>query len=132
MKRRHFCMSTLAAAVYAAHPWNDVFAAVLNEFDKVTADVNAVTGDGVELTIKRNAVQEFSDSLRGRLLLPGHEAYDDARRVINASIDKNPALIAKIWGQSNNCLSQLIYLGETPGFYSDPMHGCSAEHEFSR
>jgi FAD/FMN-containing dehydrogenase len=95
MNRRHFCMSTLAAAVSAAYPSNDVFAAVLNDFGKVTADVNAVTGDGAELTIKRAAAQDFSDSLRGRLLLPGHEAYDDARRVINASIDKYPALIAQ-------------------------------------
>ncbi|MDX1405012.1 MAG: FAD-binding oxidoreductase [Woeseiaceae bacterium] len=101
MNRRHFCMSTLAAAISAAHPRNDLLAAVLNEFITVTADVNAVTGDGAQLTIKRSAVQDFGDSLRGRLLLPGHEAYDDARRVINGSIDKYPALIAQCVGSAD-------------------------------
>ena len=101
MNRRHFCMSSLAAAVSAAYPWSSVLAAVQNEFASITADVNAITGDGAELTIKRAAVQEFSDSLRGRLLLPGHEAYDDARRVINASISKYPALIAQCMGTAD-------------------------------
>jgi FAD/FMN-containing dehydrogenase len=47
------------------------------------------------LTLKKSAVQELGDGLRGNLLLPGHEAYDKARRVLNPSIDKHPALIVQ-------------------------------------
>jgi FAD/FMN-containing dehydrogenase len=64
----------------------------------VDADINAVTGDGVGITLARAAVQEFGDSLRGDLLLPGHEAYEEARRIRNPSIDKHPALIAQCKG----------------------------------
>ena len=56
----------------------------------VDADIDAVTGDGASVTLKRAAVQELGESLRGNLLLPGHPAYDDARRVLNASISKYP------------------------------------------
>jgi hypothetical protein len=61
----------------------------------VDADIDAVTGDGASITLGRAAVQELGDSLRGNLLLPGHGAYDDARRVLNASISKYPALIVQ-------------------------------------
>ena len=61
----------------------------------VDADIDAVTGDGASVTLKRAAVQELGESLRGNLLLPGHSAYDDARRVLNASISKYPALIVQ-------------------------------------
>ncbi len=47
------------------------------------------------VTLKRAAVQELGDSLRGNLLLPGHDVYEEARRVLNASIDKRPALIVQ-------------------------------------
>ena len=38
---------------------------------KVDVDIKAVTGDGASVTLKRAAVQELGDSLRGNLLLPG-------------------------------------------------------------
>ena len=95
MNRRRFMQRSLAAAVAAALPVNDVFAGLLGPSAKVDADINAITGDGAEVTLRRAAVQELADSLRGKLLLPGHEAYDDARRVINASINKYPALIVQ-------------------------------------
>lgn len=95
MNRRRFLQSTLGAAVAASLLTNRVHAAVLNALMQVNADINAVTGDGAQVTLKQTAVQELSDSLRGRLLLPGNEAYDEARRVLNAVIDKHPALIAQ-------------------------------------
>ena len=61
----------------------------------VDADIDAITGDGASVTLKRAAVQELGESLRGNLLLPGHSAYDEARRVLNASISKYPALIVQ-------------------------------------
>jgi FAD/FMN-containing dehydrogenase len=54
-----------------------------------------MSGNGAELTLKRAAVQELADSLRGNLLLPGHESYEQARRVLNPMFDKHPALIVQ-------------------------------------
>ncbi len=98
MNRRRFVQSSLAAAVAASLPVNNGLAALLGPSATVDADINAVTGDGAELTLRRAAVQELADSLRGNLLLPGHEAYENARHVINASIDKHPALIVQCKG----------------------------------
>ena len=101
MNRRHFVQSSLAAAVAAALPINQSYAAILSASMKVDADINAVTGDGAEVTLKKAAVQELGESLRGNLLLPGHEAYEEARRVLNASIDKHPALIVQCKGSAD-------------------------------
>jgi FAD/FMN-containing dehydrogenase len=43
-------------------------------------------------------VTEFQAALRGELLLPGAPSYDAARRIWNANIDKQPALIARCVG----------------------------------
>jgi FAD/FMN-containing dehydrogenase len=43
-------------------------------------------------------VEAFKSSLRGELLLPGDEGYDEARAVWNGMIDKRPALIARCTG----------------------------------
>ncbi|HZW58958.1 MAG TPA: FAD-dependent oxidoreductase, partial [Woeseiaceae bacterium] len=95
MNRRAFMRSSVAAAVAASLPAGQALAAVPGTGTGVDADINAVTGSGAAVTLKRTAVQELGDSLRGNLLLPGHEAYDEARRVLNASIDKYPALIVQ-------------------------------------
>ncbi|MCZ6876400.1 MAG: FAD-dependent oxidoreductase, partial [bacterium] len=101
MNRRHFIQSTVAAAVAAALPISRSYAAILSGSMKVDADINAVTGAGAEVTLRRAAVQELGDSLRGNLLLPGHEAYEEARRVLNASIDKHPAIIVQPKGTAD-------------------------------
>lgn len=41
------------------------------------------------------AVRDFASALRGRVLRPGEDGYDAARRVWNAAVDKQPALIAR-------------------------------------
>jgi FAD/FMN-containing dehydrogenase len=46
-------------------------------------------------------LQAFGDSLRGELVGPTDPDYDDARRVFNAMIDKNPALIARCAGTAD-------------------------------
>src|SRR5919202_5538534 len=43
-------------------------------------------------------IQEFKETLRGELLRPGEDGYDDARRVFNEMINKKPALIARCAG----------------------------------
>ena len=95
MNRRHFCQGSLAAAVAASLPSGQAFASVLQALTQVTSSINAVTGDGGNIVLEKAAVQELSDALRGDLLLTGSEAYDKARRVLNKSIDKYPALIVQ-------------------------------------
>ncbi len=101
MNRRKFVQSSLAAAVAASIPASQGLAAILSGSMGVDADINAVTGDGAEVTLQRAAVQELGDSLRGNLLLPGHEAYEEARRILNASINKRPALIVQCRGSAD-------------------------------
>ena len=95
MNRRHFCQGSLAAAVAASLPPGQAFASVLQALTQVTSSINAVTGKGGDVVLEQAAVQELSDALRGNLLLTGSEAYDKARRVLNKSIDKYPALIVQ-------------------------------------
>jgi len=95
MNRRGFVRNSLAAAVGASLPLKGALGAILSASKAVDADINAVTGDGASVTLKRAAVQELGESLRGNLILPGHAVYDDARRVLNASISKFPALIVQ-------------------------------------
>jgi hypothetical protein len=95
MHRRRFLQLSVAAALAANVKARHAYAAILGAANTVTADVNALTGDGAEVTLKQSAVQELGDSLRGNLLLPGHEAYEEARHVLNPSIDRHPALIVQ-------------------------------------
>lgn len=101
MNRRNFVRTSLAAAVAAALPVSQSYPKILGASMAVDADINAVTGVGAEVTLKRATVQELGDSLRGNLLLPGHEAYEEARLVLNASIDKHPALIVQCKGSAD-------------------------------
>jgi hypothetical protein len=98
MDRRGFLRNSVATAVAASFPSSGALAALLGPAAKIAADVDALTGDGAQVTLKRAAVQELADSLRGSVLLPGHAAYEQARRVVNASIDKHPALIVQCKG----------------------------------
>ena len=40
-------------------------------------------------------VEELKNRLRGGIIQPGDNGYDDARKVYNAMIDRRPALIAR-------------------------------------
>lgn len=93
MDRRRFIKSSLVTAAAASLPTNQALAALLSATTNVDADIRAVTGDGAEVVLQRSAVQDLANGLRGNLILPDHAAYDDARRVINASFDKHPELI---------------------------------------
>ena len=100
MNRRLFLQSSVAAGVSAALPSAQAFAA-FQALTQIAGDVLAVTGDRKEISLEQAAVQELADSLRGNLLLPGNEGYDVARSVLNASIDKHPALIIQPTGTAD-------------------------------
>ena len=74
MQRRTFCASAIAALGATALPFNRAFAAV----SSVVADIDAITGDGKQVTLSRLDVDDFRASLRGQLLLPDSVGYDDA------------------------------------------------------
>jgi FAD/FMN-containing dehydrogenase len=95
LTRRRFFHASLAATVAASLPAARALSAVLSPTMKVDHDLDAVTGGGKGITLTRAAVQELADSLRGNLLLAGHPAYEEARRVINAQMNKHPALIVQ-------------------------------------
>lgn len=48
-----------------------------------------------DLSVNGTGIEEFRSNLRGPLLLPGEDGYDQARAVWNGMIDKRPALIAR-------------------------------------
>jgi len=101
MKRRNFLQSSVAAAVAAALPSGAALAATVEALSKVSGDTLAVTGAGSQVMLEQAAVKELSESLRGRLLLPGQEGYEVARRVLNPTIDKHPALIVQPSGAAD-------------------------------
>jgi FAD/FMN-containing dehydrogenase len=48
--------------------------------------------------IAEAALPEFRNSLRGQLLFPGEPAYEEARKIHNAMIDRHPAVIVRCMG----------------------------------
>jgi FAD/FMN-containing dehydrogenase len=111
MKRRQFLQSSIAASVAASLPTGQALAAALAAMSEINGDVNAVTGGGSQVTLEQAAIKELSDSLRGRLLLPGNDGYDVARRVLNPVIDKHPALIVQPSGAAD-IMNAVTFAGE--------------------
>ena len=46
-------------------------------------------------TLQATRLEQLRENFTGELLLPGNDAYDTARRIWNAMIDRRPALIAR-------------------------------------
>jgi len=74
----------------------------------------------------KDAIEQFGESLRGELILPGDQNYDEARKVYNGMIDKKPAMIAKCFdvadviasvnfGRENNMLISVRGGGHNAG-----------------
>ena len=103
MRRRDFCRAAVAGAVLAPGISSSALASVYAGMLKVDRNLDALTLDGAQQTLAQNAVQSLADSLKGNLLLPGNTAYKAARHVLNASIDKHPALIVQPTGAADIC-----------------------------
>lgn len=101
MKRRAFCQSALASAATAAFPASQLLAATGKTAAKLLTDINAVTLDGGSKVIERAVLKELAESLRGDVLLPASDGYDDARKAWNGMIDKRPALIVRCKGAAD-------------------------------
>ena len=101
MKRRTFLRSSVAATAALALPYRPSRAGVFRPAPQLPPDIEAVTGDGKTVTLKGSAIADLARSLRGRVLLGGDDGYDDARRILNPSFDKYPALIAQVTGAAD-------------------------------
>jgi FAD/FMN-containing dehydrogenase len=55
-------------------------------------------GDGDSVTLDGSAIESLKAGLRGPLLLPGTDGYDESRTVWNAMIDRRPALAVRCAG----------------------------------
>ena len=99
MKRRQFIYNSAAATLGAGLSSNVL--AALQAMGQVNGDIHAVTGQGADISLLASELSELKEGLRGRLLLQGNEGYDEARRVLNASIDRHPALIVQPSGASD-------------------------------
>ncbi len=88
MQRRRFLQLSLWAT--AALPSGYVLAARTGR----APSVDAVTGEGREITLPGSDIDELAAQLTGDLLLAGDQGYDTARLILNPSFDKHPALIA--------------------------------------
>ncbi len=95
MHRRAMIRSTMAAAVAAGFP-RRAFAEW--RWAQDPGDLLAVRGDGGKVSLKGAALKELKASLRGRLLVAKDQGYEEARQVLNGSIDKHPALIVQPTG----------------------------------
>jgi len=99
MDRRIFLRSAVAAGVaVAAGP---ALAADFEALTDVSGAVAAVTGKRKPIELEQAAVKELAASLRGNLLMPGNPAYEQARRVLNAGIDKHPAMVVQPVGATD-------------------------------
>ena len=82
-------------------PVSQLFAASGQGATKIESDINVVTGAGGTTVIEKAVLKELQESLRGHLLLPTSEGYDEARRGWNGMIDKRPALIVRCHGPAD-------------------------------
>ena len=64
-------------------------------------DLPVVTTNGTQAVLGEASVEEFQNSLRGPLIRPGDEEYDEVRQVWNGMIDRKPALIVRCAGVSD-------------------------------
>ncbi|MGH9204340.1 MAG: FAD-binding oxidoreductase, partial [Vicinamibacterales bacterium] len=98
MRRRTFIQSAVATAAAVSIPRRHVFGAIRWTTPQGLQDVEAITGDGERVTLSGRSIADLKAQLRGRVLLAADEGYDRARRILNASFDKRPALIVQPTG----------------------------------
>ncbi len=65
------------------------------------AGISVATSSGNTATVDDSALEEFALNLRGPLLRPGDEDYDDARLIFNAMNDRRPAMIVRCTGTAD-------------------------------
>lgn len=101
MKRRDFFRSSLAAAAALSIPRHELLSEIYRPLPRVPPDVEAITGEGREVVLGGGDLADLDARLYGRVLLRGDEGYDDARRILNPTANKHPALIVQVTGAAD-------------------------------
>jgi FAD/FMN-containing dehydrogenase len=105
MQRRTFFRSAAAAtAALALRPTGAagiLTGAGVSPIRRRRMDVDAVTGDGRPVTLTASAIDDLRSRLHGQVLLAEDEGYEAARRIMNPSFDRHPALIARVTGPAD-------------------------------
>ena len=103
MKRRTFCVSSVAALSLAAIPWRRSRA----------ADLPALGPGERQIVVPGSDVDTLRAGMRGEVLIPGQQGYDSARRVWNGAFDRHPAVIARCAGAAD--VRQAVQFGRAHG-----------------
>ena len=98
MRRRIFIRSAAAAVAALSVDSRSLLAGPAPVAWRRGREVEAITGDGKTVTLTDRALADLRARLRGRVLLSGDDGYDDARRILNPSFDKRPALVVQPTG----------------------------------
>ena len=93
MNRRQFCKTAIASAVTASMP--------MTWARNVSKDYKGITGNGEETVLKSEDLEQLRNSLRGGMLLPTDDSYEQVRQLWNPMIDKRPAVIARCTGAAD-------------------------------
>jgi FAD/FMN-containing dehydrogenase len=93
MKRRAFCASAIAVTAATFLPLRRGIAAI--------AEIPAIRRSGQQTILKGTDIEDFRASLRGTVLTPSDEGYEQARRIWNGAFDRRPALIARCAGAAD-------------------------------
>ncbi len=101
MRRRSFIQSAALAAAALTIPRRQSLGAAFTEVPRPLQDLEAVTGDGRQVTLTAASVADLRARLRGPVLLRANPEYDEARRILNPSFDKYPALIVQPTGTAD-------------------------------
>ena len=65
------------------------------------ASVMALTTDGSEIGVKAEALEALAERMRGPLLTPELDGYDQARTIWNGMIDHKPAIVGRCAGTAD-------------------------------
>ncbi len=90
--RRSFVNSTLMAAGGLLVPARTLWAQGGSPGD-IPASLPAISGSGKPISLKQSELKDLRASLKGKLVLPQDQGYDQARKYWDSAFDRHPGLI---------------------------------------
>ena len=94
MKRRQFLKTSTAGSLAATLSLKTGNAASdLYDYAFPPHDLTIRTLSGSDVTVPAAVISELGSGMRGQILAPGEAAYEKARRIWNAAINRHPGII---------------------------------------